>query len=52
MTPAIGRAAAARGTHALDEMSHGGEEQIQANDPPNHPPHHVTSALSRGFPFY
>ena len=52
MTPAIGRAAAGHGTHALDEMSHGGEEQIQAKDPPNHPPHHVTSSLSRGFPFY
>jgi hypothetical protein len=46
MTPAIGRAAAAHGAHALDETSHDGKEQIQAQDPPKHPPHHVTSSLS------
>ena len=46
MTPAIGRAVAAHGAHALDETSNDGEEQIQAQGPPNHPPHHVTSSLS------
>jgi hypothetical protein len=30
MTPAIGRAAAAHGAHALDETPDDGEEQIQA----------------------
>jgi hypothetical protein len=46
LTPAISRAATAHSTHALDETPHDGEEQIQAQDPPNHPPHHVTSSLS------
>jgi hypothetical protein len=51
MTPAIGRAVAAHGAHALDETSNDGEEQIQAQGPPNHPPHHVTSSLSADFLF-
>jgi hypothetical protein len=46
LTPAIGRAVAAHGAHALDETPHDCEEQIQAQDPPNHPPHHFTSSLS------
>jgi hypothetical protein len=46
LTPAIGRAAAAHGAHALDETSDDGEEQIQPQHPPNHPPDHVTSSLS------
>ena len=47
LTPAIGRTAAAHGAHTLDETSHDGEEQIQTQDPPNRPPHHVTSSLLR-----
>jgi hypothetical protein len=47
LTPAIGRTAAAHGAHTLDETSHDGEEQIQTQDPPNRPPHHVTSSLPR-----
>jgi len=50
LTPAIGRATAAHGAHALDETPYHGEEQMQAQDPPNHPPHHVTSSLSEGSP--
>jgi hypothetical protein len=34
MTPAVGRAAAAHGAHALDETPHDREEQIQPQDPP------------------
>ena len=52
LTPAIGRAAAPHGAHALNKTPHDSEEQIQAQDPPNHPPHHVTSSLSRGSPQY
>jgi hypothetical protein len=48
LTPAIGRTAAAHGAHTLDETAHDGEEQIQTQDPPNHPPHHVASSLSGG----
>ena len=57
LTPAIGRAAASHGVHALDKTPHDGEKQIQTQDPPNHPPDHFTSSLSgdspltfRGFP--
>ena len=46
VTPAIGRAAASHGAHALDKTPHDGEKQIQTQDPPNHPPHHLTSSLS------
>jgi hypothetical protein len=49
LTPAIGRAAAPHGAHALNKTLHDSEEQIQAQDPPNHPPHHVTSC-SPGVP--
>jgi hypothetical protein len=45
LTPAIGRAAATHGPHTLDETSHDGEEQIQSQNPPNDPPHHVTPSL-------
>jgi hypothetical protein len=48
LTPAIGRAGAAHGAHALDETPHNGEKQIQAQDPPNYPPNHFTSSLSGG----
>jgi hypothetical protein len=50
LTPAISRAATTHGAHALDETPHGSEEQIQTQDPTNHPPHHVPSSLS-GFAF-
>src|SRR4029453_3009753 len=49
LTPAIGRAAATHSTHALDETPHDGEEQIQLQNPPNHPPHRrAASSLSGG----
>jgi hypothetical protein len=51
LTPAIGRAAAAHSAQALGETPHDGEQQIQPQNPPNHPPHHVTSSLL-GFHYY
>jgi hypothetical protein len=50
LTPAIGSAAAPHAAHALHETPHDREEQIQAQEPPNHPPYHVTYSLSGGFP--